>query len=472
MSKSVELQDIDQLILKGQFNEALIRLENLEKKGGLATVDQLRVFLLKGRIFDRQGHYEEALKLAKQALGESQRLNKHLYVVDALIVQEEALWKLGRLDESFKAIELGLQVLATIKTDQSIEIIPREAYLLRHKGNIYYLKGFVSQGMEYHFQSLKLYEKINDKEEISGTLQNIARITALKGDLNLALEYIQQSLVLAEEVDNKHDLAYILGNTGYIHYLKGNLDQSIEYTHRSLSCLEEMGCKQDYAYFICIAHLISVYTDKGDLDQAYHYLRRFKQQISEHETNKIFEQMCKLAEAVILKTSPRMTEKVKALEMLQQLVKDEMVFLDVTITAMLNLCELLIAELKFYGEKEVLTQIRSLLTQIHDIALSQQLSPLMVESLILRAKFSLVDGDAQGADQLLEQAKLNAEERGLDLFQVRITNEQENLQNDLKKWIRLTERNTPLKERLEYAQFEDYLKEAQKTVHLTGRSSL
>lgn len=83
-----------------------------------------------------------------------------------------------------------------------------------------------------------------------------------------------------------------------------------------------------------------------------------------------------------------------------------------------------------------------------------------------------MDGDAQGADQLLEQAKINAEERGLDQLQIKISKEQEKLQTELEKWSELIEKNVPLKERLEQAQVEEYLREAQKIVRLSGRSSL
>ncbi len=470
MTRSEEFQQVDQLIKKGQFKEALDGLGKLEKEGVLAPIDQLRILLSKSMILRNQGRYEEALKLAEEAIKESQRLDKQLHIVDALIVQEEVLWKLGRLNESFEVIERGLQELTKITTDQNA-VTQREALLIRHKGNIYYLKGYVNQAMEYHHQSLTMFEEIDDKQEIGYTLNNLGRGTALKGDLNLALEYAQKSLKIAEEFGNKSDIAYCLGNIGYIHYFKGDLDQSIEYAKQLIKRLEEAGSKQDYAYSIGIFHLILSNIERGNRDQAHHYLQRL-QQINEHETNKIITQICKLAEALILKASARMSEKAKALEMLQQLVKDDIVFLDTTLTAMLNLCELLIAELKFYGEKEVLQQIKGLLTQIYDIAFNQHLSPLMVESLILRAKFSLVEGDAQGADQLLEQAKINAEERGLDQLQLKITNEQEKLQNELHKWSELSEKNAPLKERLEQAQIEAYLKEAQKIARLSGRSSL
>lgn len=468
MTISEELRHITQLINQCQYSEALNRIESLEKQSGFTDITQIRIFLLKGTVLNLQGQYEGALKLSKQALEGGKGLDEPLIVVDALIIQEEVLWKLGRLDESYEAIEQGLQELTKIKNDSKTEKIQREAYLIRHKGIIFLLRGDLNQGIEYQFQSLKLYERIGDKQEIAACLSNIGRTSAFKGELDLALEHMQRSFDLAKEVDNKHDIAYYMGNIAYIYYLRGDLDQSIDYSHRLLSTLEEIGSKQDYAYSIAIFHLILLYTDRGDLNQARYYLQRIHQ-INKNETNKIITQMSKLAEALVIKKSPRMKEKVKALEILQQLLKEDIVFPDTKVLAMLHLCEILIDELKFFGEEEVYTQIKALLTQIHDDALKQQSHPLMVESLILKAKFALVDGDAQGADQFLDQAKFNAEERGLDLLRGKITEEQEKLQNELDKWGELTERNASLKERFAQAQFGDYLKSAQKIVRLSGR---
>ena len=97
MTGSEEIQHINKLIVKGEFKEASTRLEQMEKGGIIATNDQLRILLLKGRVMIGQGQYEGALNLSQQALKESQRLGEQLNVVDALIIQEEALWKLGRL---------------------------------------------------------------------------------------------------------------------------------------------------------------------------------------------------------------------------------------------------------------------------------------------------------------------------------------------------------------------------------------
>ena len=98
-----------------------------------------------------------------------------------------------------------------------------------------------------------------------------------------------------------------------------------------------------------------------------------------------------------------------------------------------------------------------LLSQIHDIALDQQSVYLIVRSLFLRAKFTLVEGNVQGADLLLEQARINAEESGLDQLALQVTTEQEILYNELDKWSSLLALNAPLHDRIKQARWEHLL---------------
>ena len=144
----------------------------------------------------------------------------------------------------------------------------------------------------------------------------------------------------------------------------------------------------------------------------------------------------------------------------QTIADEKDVPLRLAVHAMLNLCELLIDELKIYGEEEVLEQVRSLLNRINDLALEQHVTPVIVQSLILQAKFSLVEGNAQQADQLLEKAKLTAAERGFELLGTKASEEQKQLHRELNKWITINQSSAPLKERLELVRMSDYITEA------------
>ncbi|MFX0170891.1 MAG: hypothetical protein ACFE9L_03125 [Candidatus Hodarchaeota archaeon] len=85
-------------------------------------------------------------------------------------------------------------------------------------------------------------------------------------------------------------------------------------------------------------------------------------------------------------------------------------------SATLNLCELLLFELKSSSdeiteESEIFQEIKNLLDNLASSALQQHSIPLLVNTLILQAKFALVEGDLTEAMDLLNRAKAAADEK-------------------------------------------------------------
>ncbi|MFX1533854.1 MAG: hypothetical protein ACFFDI_06430, partial [Promethearchaeota archaeon] len=151
-SKHKELMQAQKLLDKGIFEEAIQVLEGAEKKE-LTPVDQLVCHLLKSTVLIRLGQFEKALQLAELASHESKKLEQP-FQVDALIVQAEALWRVGKLDASFRTIERGEQVLKTLTQESTTEVARKEASLLYHKGIIYRERGDFDQALELVNQSL------------------------------------------------------------------------------------------------------------------------------------------------------------------------------------------------------------------------------------------------------------------------------------------------------------------------------
>lgn len=204
-----------------------------------------------------------------------------------------------------------------------------------------------------------------------------------------------------------------------------------------------------------------MFIENNSFEQAKSYLNRL-QLLNEQEGNLGISLYYRLAKGALLKKSPRITDKSKAQEIFQLIADEKEVPIWQKFYAMLNLCELLIDELKIYGEEEVLKQVRSLLNRINDLALEQHVTPVIVQSLTLQAKFSLVEGNAQQADQLLERAKLTAAESGFELLGAKVSEEQKQLHRELDKWNAINQSSAPLKERLELARMTDYITEALK----------
>ena len=192
-----EFTRIEQLIDTCNFKEALQAVETLEHRDDLSPPNRLTCHLLKGRLLNTLGRYEETLKLTEAIIKESQRQRKRLHIVDALITRAEALGFLGRSEEGLDAIKQGEHELTTLVRDQPVEVPQRTAALLYYKGYIYWMKGELGQALEYAQQGLALREKLGHKKVIADSLVWIDWIYFDKGELDRAWEFGQQSLALA-----------------------------------------------------------------------------------------------------------------------------------------------------------------------------------------------------------------------------------------------------------------------------------
>lgn len=513
-SHARELHEIEQLISKGNFKEALQALERLEKMEILSTKDQIIFYILKSNLMNNLGHYEEGLQLAETALKESHRVRKRLHGVDALIAMTDSQIGLGRYDEGIKSIIQGENLLELSTREQSAGIVQKKPTLLLLKGSIYWRKGELDRALEYCQKSLEFYEKLGNKRLIADALSNLGIIYRDKGELDRALEYSQRSLTLQEEIGHaqaiatslnnlgliyrdkgeldqaleyyKQSLAYFkeiqhnlntaasLNNIGEIYTFRGELDQAITYHEQSLELSEEIGNNLWTAY--TLFYLISVAIGKGSLEHAQQYLQHLLE-INEQEDNKVISQQYRVSKALLLKNSLRARNRGKAEELLTQVVKEEIVQHEVTIIALLSLCDLLIAELRVSGTQEVLEEVKILVNQLLEIAAQQHSHWVLAETYVLQSRLALVELDIKAARHSLDNAQLIAEKRGLRRLAMQISTEHDTLLDQLQHWEDIIDRNASMNERVELAQLENMLvqmiqKRAEKTPELTQEEPL
>jgi hypothetical protein len=214
--------------------------------------------------------------------------------------------------------------------------------------------------------------------------------------------------------------------------------------------------------------LISVALDQDVPDRAQHYLQRL-QQLNEQEDNKAIDQQYRLAKALILKASPRIRDKGQAQTLFQQVIEEEPVRIMQAEIALINLCELLLDELRAYGEPAVFQEAQAAVQRLATLAQDQHAFSLVVQVLLLQAKFALIEGKLTTAERFLEQAKMTAEEKSLGLLLKRVVAEQELLKTQFETWRQLIQENASFEERLEQARLTNYLKSAQHLIRMETR---
>ncbi len=539
----------EQLMKEGRFSEAYQIIKDFEENKWPTPIERLVCHQLRTTILNVLGEYEEALKLAERTIKEAKDLGESIQQFDASIAKAEALWRLGRLDESLEVLaqnEQLLQILTregftkdgrskisviqkrleTLKSTRKepLEVVHRRATLIHHRGLVHSLKdnlnpalenleqslalfeeldskqdvaivlnslgilyqrrGELDRALEYWQQSIALNKKLNNKQNIALTLNNLGLIFHQRGELDRALEYWQQGLVYFKELGSKPGIALLLNNIGENYRHKGDLDRALNYYQRSLTLNEEIGNKQLIA--VCLNNFGIIYHQKNDLNRALEYLERSLtlreeigsnleisetlfhlisvagdmeslekmrsyleqlQYINDQEENKVISQRYRIAEVFMLKTSARMRDKVKAQDLLKQVIAEEVVEHELTVIALLNLCDLLLGELRMTGDTEILNELQTLVNRLADIAENQHSYSLLVETYLLKAKLALLDLNFQEAQRLLTQAQLNAEKKNLFMLAKKVSNEHDVMLEQLSQWKVLKERNAHLTER-------------------------
>ncbi len=328
-------------------------------------------------------------------------------------------------------------------------------------GEVYRSKGELDTALEYFQRTQILAEAIGDSWNIANSSNQIGIIYNIRGELDTALKFFLRALTLFEKLGDLGTIAWSLSNMGHVYYSKGELDYALENFLRALSLTEKLG--RDLPISEYLFYIIIILLDLQDQEQAQIYLSRL-QALHDRNPEKIIQHQFQLARALVLKQSKRIVDKAQAQRILSEMVAGKQISFDLAVLATTHLCELLLVELKAFGEPEVLKEAKILVQDLYVLARDQQSFSLTVKALLLRAKFAIIEGDLQQAQEYLDQSMRITGEKKMGLMAQRVKNEQKLLETELSKWQELIRRNAPLEERLEQSKLEEYVKEARKVV--------
>jgi hypothetical protein len=154
--------------------------------------------------------------------------------------------------------------------------------------------------------------------------------------------------------------------------------------------------------------------------------------------------------------------KVKSTEILEKLISEEGLDNTLAVRAIFELTELLIDEVRAYGEEEVFYEVKKLIQRLDEKGTKQKAPSLIIDTLILQAKLSMVEGNLNASQQFLDRAEQITSEKDIHFLTDKILNEKRHLKNQYEKWESLIQTNAPFGARLEQAQVAEYIIVAKK----------
>jgi len=496
--KPEELILVKQLIDKGKSEQAIHLINNFEETKGHTLYEIVSCHLLKCELLYQQGFLEELVRFAEKTYKESLRLGKNLLSVDALYFRALALIWLYKIEDATEIIKHGEELLKTLTNKSTRDYMKTKARLVWIRGasnnKFFNLNGDVNIALEHFYQSLELQEEVGDNQGVALSIVSIIfNLGVIKGETDIALKYIERFLALVEkkELKNKHQIALGLSCVKQVYSIRGDLDQSIKYCEQSLAVFKELNNKLQIAILLlnlgelhrmkgendraleygeqCLALFnevemlryrtnghalfIRILIDKGELEQAQQHLDEIEQINNQLKDKKVnFSYL--YHKAMILKTSPRAKNRVEAEEILREIiVKENINFLD----AILELCDLLLVELRMTNDLEVLEEIESFIARLLDESERMNSYAYLAETYFLKAKLALITLDVKSTRLFLSQAQQIAKKYGMNQLAIKISNEHDELLNQLSMWENLKQLNTPLADRIKLTRLGEHM---------------
>ncbi|MHA2035100.1 MAG: tetratricopeptide repeat protein [Promethearchaeota archaeon] len=502
ISKIIDLKQAQELYDEGKLDKALQAVEKIEREKAIPTEEQLELLILKGKVYSALGYPEEAKKITEEAYQKSQTLGSKLHIFDALVARIWILlnyikWtvhQFGSLIEENTVLQLTEQLENTFTNFKGIplkELLEREADLMHLKGIIYYyLKKEFTKAIEHFNKALVIQEKLGNKSRIAEILMSFVRLYYFKGDLDESIAHSEQIIgnsdfpkiykckalgrlvyalrnkgeleraikfnnqwqKFAKEINYKPCLAASFRMTSEMSRMKGDLDRALEFGKRSFEIAVFPQLK-----LTVLLTLIEISIEKENIEEANNYLNLSKQ-IVEMSNDEGLKREFQLSEAIVLKSSTNIRDRIKAEMILKDFIKLESLDVHSNEWALIQLCDLLLAELQRSNDMKLFDEINPIINLLSEHAIKQDSSWKLAETYLLKAKLSIIQMNMGEARKFLTQSQEIADNKGLGLLAQKISNEHDILLEQLSKWGNVQENKPPLSERIELSSFEGVIK--------------
>ncbi len=483
-----KLTRAEQFFDEGKLDEALEIFNDWGQFEGLSPEQRNYFQFLKGLILFFQHKHEALIKLGKQINKEGQILKDNLQILDGLFLIIMGLGLANKFDKAVKVINETELVL------RKISHFP-EKLLIARNVRINILKAWINieMGNEELAQNclryiLKAEKELGTTFEIVWANIFMARVMfwGVKKSINLAMEYAEKALSKAKQIKFNHlwiALSHLF--LGAFSFAVGELDTSFKHRIESLEffkkiknepfvavtlndigalygekgkydlaleCFEESLLFKEIPYIRkegVLSNIIKAALEKGDPELAQNYFHRLEE-IYSRKKDIYTELQFKQSKARILKNSPRIRDKAKAQKLFKEIINTETSRkFGLIIDAYINLCDLLLTELRISNADEILDELNHNISKLLTLAEKFHSNRIFCETFILQAKLALVNLELKSARGFLTQAQRIAENYGIKRLAMKISHEHDNLLRNIEMWENLKKTDMSLSERLE-----------------------
>ncbi len=207
-----------------------------------------------------QGQYRECLSLAERSM--------EIFVRTGDVQgQARALGMMSNVYNAWSDYHRSLKYLEKMKKlaeESGLEFLAAEAQ--RKMGIAYFWLGDTGQALEYLEKSRRLAEKFNNPLFMGGIIHVIGLVHRERKELSLAKPFLEESLATFSMAGDLRSISMALGNLAGLHYYQEEYGQALELYQHQVEIARKLGDK----YFLACAYgdISAIYMELGRLEEA------------------------------------------------------------------------------------------------------------------------------------------------------------------------------------------------------------
>ena len=262
MGQEIIDQQIDEAIIKGEFDKAVSLIES---KG---TTKQRTE-----EIENSKAAYENHKKLAQQH-DEIAEKHKEVYEsqVKSLVQDYRNRADIKRMEVKYSEALAYLDSARVLQEEHFGLQDPDLAIIYNNMGFVYNEQGNSDKAMEFYNKALKIEELVLNplSPDLAATYNNIGSVYYAQGDSDKAMEFYDKALKIQEQVLNplSHALAVAYSNIGLVYLAQGDYDKAMEFLNKALKIDEQVLNPLSPDLATSYSNIGVVYKSQGDYDKA------------------------------------------------------------------------------------------------------------------------------------------------------------------------------------------------------------
>jgi tetratricopeptide (TPR) repeat protein len=432
-------------ILGDKFEELIKDVElPLFKETYMSSISRV-----KGIININKKNFETAAQYFETSLNQGKYTDNKNDLISTYNLLSIAYSHLTKYD---KAVEILNRALGLVNK----ESLPKmtKYVIMTNLAQLYHKKGNLNESEKTYNEVLDYFNTLNQPGLNSGIYKNLGELFYHYGKINKAINFTNKSIESFRLIDHQAGVIASQILLAKIKYISNEVNSAI-------SILDEIfGYKDQFVNTLLIYEvilfriLIFCRTDnKRPIDNYISFFDKTK----DSQITASVKVVVELIDAILSLSKPGIRSKAAALVKLEWIFNQDEVNFEFKNYSIRLLIEILLTDYKENLSNEIFEEIIQYLTLLEQISKRENLYPTLIETMIIRSKFLVIQGKFQESDAILNDAIILADKYKLETPKKQITLEKARLVDEFQRLKSFVDINYEFLDDIEKQEFNNYL---------------